>query len=221
MNTSIQDSYNLAWKLGGVIKKHLNPNILTTYATERGAVAKQLLQADRTTLELFSAKFGQETPSLLQRADDLRVFLGGRAIRYADPLLTSSSAQGFGCFRPGECLPELAITNHATGRSVHLHNVMKSSGAWHMVVFAGEASSVAQMGRVHALAKQLEGLRDATFGVLETLLVHCAKWESVELTEFPTLFQPCDPVTGRDYTRIFIDERSYPGVRHRMDDFAA
>jgi phenol 2-monooxygenase len=85
---------------------------------------------------------------------------------------------------------------------------MKSNGTWNMVVFAGDASSVAQMGRIHALAKQLAELRDATFGVLETILVHCAKWERVELAEFPSLFRPSNSVTGRDYTKIYIDERS-------------
>ncbi|GFF22616.1 FAD binding domain protein [Aspergillus udagawae] len=208
MNTSIQDSYNLAWKLAGVIKGHLNPNILTTYDTERGIVAKQLLQADQTTLELFDTKFGHETPSLLERADELRLFLAGRAIRYPHTLLTSPSAQGVGCFRPGECLPELSITNHATGRPVHLHNAMKSNGSWCMVIFAGDASSATQMGRVHKLAKQLAELRDATFGVMDTLLVHCAKWETVDLADFPSLFLPSDSITGRDYTKIFIDERT-------------
>ncbi|CEO59274.1 Putative FAD binding domain protein [Penicillium brasilianum] len=145
MNTSIQDSYNLAWKLAGVIKGQLNPKILATYDTERGIVAKQLLQADRTTLELFDTKFGHETPSLLERAETLRVFLAGRAIRYADALLTSPSAQGIGSFQPGECLPDFSITNHATGRSVHIHNALKSNETWNMIVFAGDVSSVTQM----------------------------------------------------------------------------
>ncbi|RHZ50993.1 uncharacterized protein CDV56_105409 [Aspergillus thermomutatus] len=223
MNTSIQyvtpilnktntnrarDSYNLAWKLAGVIKGHLNPNVLITYDTERGPVARQLLQADRTTLELFDTKFGHESPSLLARANELRIFLAGRGIRYADTLLTLPSTQGIGCFEPGECLPELAITNHATGRTVHLHNALKADGSWCMVVFAGNVSLSSQMKRIHKLAKQLEEAREAIFGLLDALLVHCAQWDAVELANFPSMFFPSHEATGRDYSKIYIDEGS-------------
>lgn len=43
MNTGLQDAYNLAWKLAGVINGQLNANILDSYADERTPVAKELL----------------------------------------------------------------------------------------------------------------------------------------------------------------------------------
>lgn len=42
-NTSIQDSYNLAWKLAAVIKGYAEPELLETYTTERAPVAKQIV----------------------------------------------------------------------------------------------------------------------------------------------------------------------------------
>ncbi len=51
MNTGLQDAYNLAWKLAGVINGRLNPPILDTYAAERMPVAKELLS---TTDKAFS-----------------------------------------------------------------------------------------------------------------------------------------------------------------------
>ena len=44
MNTGLQDAYNLAWKLAGVINGQLNPVILDSYAAERMPVAKELLK---------------------------------------------------------------------------------------------------------------------------------------------------------------------------------
>ena len=38
-NTSIQDSYNLAWKLAAVLKHQAGPELLETYSTERAPVA--------------------------------------------------------------------------------------------------------------------------------------------------------------------------------------
>jgi 2-polyprenyl-6-methoxyphenol hydroxylase-like FAD-dependent oxidoreductase len=43
MNTGLQDAYNLAWKLAGVVNKQLAGQILDSYADERMPVAKQLL----------------------------------------------------------------------------------------------------------------------------------------------------------------------------------
>lgn len=50
MNTGLQDAYNLAWKLAGVVNSLLNEAILDTYAAERMPVAKQLLN---TTDKMF------------------------------------------------------------------------------------------------------------------------------------------------------------------------
>jgi 2-polyprenyl-6-methoxyphenol hydroxylase-like FAD-dependent oxidoreductase len=51
MNTGLQDAYNLAWKLAGVINKHISEKLLDSYAAERMPVAKTLL---RTTDRVFN-----------------------------------------------------------------------------------------------------------------------------------------------------------------------
>ncbi|MDP9047858.1 MAG: FAD-dependent monooxygenase [Bacteroidota bacterium] len=51
MNTGLQDAYNLAWKMAGVINDQYKPQILDTYAAERMQVAKDLL---RTTDRVFN-----------------------------------------------------------------------------------------------------------------------------------------------------------------------
>jgi len=51
MNTGLQDAYNLAWKLAGVVNEQIKPTILDSYATERMPVAKELLN---TTDRLFN-----------------------------------------------------------------------------------------------------------------------------------------------------------------------
>jgi 2-polyprenyl-6-methoxyphenol hydroxylase-like FAD-dependent oxidoreductase len=50
MNTGLQDAYNLAWKLAGVVNNQLKENILDTYAAERMPVAQELLN---TTDRIF------------------------------------------------------------------------------------------------------------------------------------------------------------------------
>ncbi|GAA2749415.1 FAD-dependent oxidoreductase [Amnibacterium kyonggiense] len=51
-NTSIQDSYNLAWKLAAVLRGQAGPSLLETYSEERAPVAKQIvLRANRSSRE--------------------------------------------------------------------------------------------------------------------------------------------------------------------------
>ena len=49
-NTSIQDSYNLAWKLAAVLKGQAAPSLLDTYSEERAPVAERIVKrANRST----------------------------------------------------------------------------------------------------------------------------------------------------------------------------
>lgn len=56
MNTGLQDAYNLAWKLAGVISQKLKPAILDSYAAERMSVARKLLQTTDRFFNLISSQ---------------------------------------------------------------------------------------------------------------------------------------------------------------------
>jgi phenol 2-monooxygenase (NADPH) len=47
MNVSMQDAFNLGWKLASVLRKRCAPSLLHTYSAERQAVAKELIDFDR------------------------------------------------------------------------------------------------------------------------------------------------------------------------------
>ncbi|WP_207428505.1 NAD(P)/FAD-dependent oxidoreductase [Pedobacter sp. SYSU D00535] len=76
MNTGLQDAYNLAWKLSGVIKGSFDEQILETYAEERMEVAKKLLA---TTDRIFSIGVSQNW--LVRK---LRKFVLPRLLRFSD-----------------------------------------------------------------------------------------------------------------------------------------
>ena len=54
MNVSMQDAFNLGWKLAAVLRA-VAPQILRTYSGERQAVAKELIDFDREWARMFSA----------------------------------------------------------------------------------------------------------------------------------------------------------------------
>lgn len=54
-NTSVQDSYNLAWKIAAVLRGYAGTELLQTYSAERAPVAKQIV----TRANKSSREFGQ------------------------------------------------------------------------------------------------------------------------------------------------------------------
>ena len=54
MNVSMQDSFNLGWKLASVLRGRCSPQFLHTYSAERQAIAKELIDFDREFAKLFS-----------------------------------------------------------------------------------------------------------------------------------------------------------------------
>lgn len=58
-NTSVQDSYNLAWKLAAVLRGQADPSLLETYSEERAPVARQIVtranKSSREFVDLFVA----------------------------------------------------------------------------------------------------------------------------------------------------------------------
>ncbi len=56
-NTSIQDAYNLAWKLALVLQGKAAPSLLDTYQDERAAVGKQIVLRANKSIEEFGPIF--------------------------------------------------------------------------------------------------------------------------------------------------------------------
>lgn len=56
MNTGLQDAYNLAWKLAGVINGQIKESILDSYADERMPVAKRLLNTTDKAFKIVMSK---------------------------------------------------------------------------------------------------------------------------------------------------------------------
>ncbi|RKN22614.1 phenol 2-monooxygenase [Micromonospora musae] len=67
-NTSIQDSYNLAWKLAAVLRGQAAPSLLDTYSVERAPVARQIVQRANKSSREFVQFF--EVLGLLDAKDE-------------------------------------------------------------------------------------------------------------------------------------------------------
>jgi 2,4-dichlorophenol 6-monooxygenase len=57
-NTSIQDAYNLAWKLAAVLKGYAGPQLLASYDAERAPIGKQIVDRANKSIAEFGPIFG-------------------------------------------------------------------------------------------------------------------------------------------------------------------
>ncbi|KAL9005319.1 MAG: hypothetical protein Q9188_001910 [Gyalolechia gomerana] len=121
MNVSIQDAYNLGWKLALVVKGIANPSILKTYETERRSVAQELIAFDQNYSKLWSSrpKKDRADPSGVSMTDFARAFVkqqlftSGFGVNYGPNILTakdsSSGTNGMQDSKGGEASSEVAL----------------------------------------------------------------------------------------------------------------
>jgi 2,4-dichlorophenol 6-monooxygenase len=82
-NTSIQDAYNLAWKLALVITGKASPSLLGTYDEERTPIGKQIVTRANKSIEEFGPIF--QALGLLDTQDAAQMRRNMEALKAATP----------------------------------------------------------------------------------------------------------------------------------------
>ncbi|KAI4614495.1 hypothetical protein J4E83_007149 [Alternaria metachromatica] len=87
MNVSLQDGYNIGWKLGSILSGLSPPSLLSTYVTERSKTAADLIAFDKELAKMISRKDRYEG----EFADYFRKsgrYMAGFTARYEDTVIT-------------------------------------------------------------------------------------------------------------------------------------
>jgi phenol 2-monooxygenase (NADPH) len=149
MNVSMQDSFNLGWKLAAVLRGQSPPSLLHTYSAERQAIAKELIDFDREWAKMLSAPL-KTSPDDKNGVDPAAVqsyfvqhgrYTAGTATRYKPALLTAEPthqalAPGF---QVGTRFHSAGVVQLADAKPVDLSaTTTKADGRWRLFLFAGE-----------------------------------------------------------------------------------
>jgi phenol 2-monooxygenase len=149
MNVSMQDAFNLGWKLAAVLHKQCPPSLLHTYSAERRAIAKELIDFDRewaallaTTHEPGSKADPAKTQNYFVRSGR---YTAGTATDYAPSLLTGKRdhqhlAEGFGIGKRFHSAPVIRL---ADAKPMQLGHVGTADGRFRIYVFAGAGDPAA------------------------------------------------------------------------------
>lgn len=163
MNVSMQDGFNLGWKLASVLQKRCAPRLLHSYSAERQAIAKELIEFDREWAALLASSKGfdpAETQSYFVRHGR---YTAGTAAHYSPSILTGEAtyqhlAAGLAIGMRFHSAPVIRL---ADARLVHLGHVVKADGRWRIFAFAGAEDPAAPNSGIRALCDFLAEAQDS------------------------------------------------------------
>ncbi|MDR8396561.1 FAD-binding monooxygenase [Paraburkholderia sp. USG1] len=147
MNVSMQDGFNLGWKLGAVLQGRSDANLLRTYSDERQPVAQELIDFDKEWSAMMAAppkdpahpEAGGVDPAELQ-AYFVRAgrYTAGVATRYSPGVLTGESAyQSLASgFAIGTRFHSSPVVRIADARAMHLGHAARADGRWRLYAFS-------------------------------------------------------------------------------------
>lgn len=141
MNVSMQDAFNLGWKLAAVLRKQCAPSLLHSYSAERQAVAKELIDFDREWAGILAsaAKAGGADAAKTQ---DYFVrhgrYTAGTATHYRPSVLTGAAthqhlAAGLVIGKRFHSAPVIRL---ADAKPVHLGHASQADGRFRIYAFA-------------------------------------------------------------------------------------
>jgi phenol 2-monooxygenase (NADPH) len=140
MNVSMQDAFNIGWKLAAVLQGRSPASLLHTYSSERHAVAKELIDFDREWAAMLSGGGSAADPNAVQRyfVQHGR-YTAGTATQYMPALLTGDTThqQLATGFKVGTRLHSAPVIRIGDGRQVQLGDTLAADGRWRLIAFAG------------------------------------------------------------------------------------
>jgi len=229
MNVSMQDGFNLGWKLAAVLEGRGAPELLHTYSAERQAIAQDLIDFDkawsatiaRQPIDPAHPELGGIEPRELQAAFvEAGRYTAGLATQYKPSVLTGgaghqSLATGFPIGMRFHSAPVVRIGD---AKNVELGHTHEADGRWRLYVFADAGGS-----RAAALFEHLQGVVVPRFtpaganpdAVLDVRAIFPQGHRGLSVIDLPEVLRPQKGRLGlRDYEKAFA-----PDTRIGVDVF--
>jgi len=218
MNCSMQDAFNLGWKLAAVLRGQCPPALLHSYNAERQAVGKQLIDFDSEWSRMISEKpaDGQGAgldPKEFQRYFEQHLrYTAGVGTQYRPSLLCGDNrhqklATGFAV---GTRFHSAEVLRISDAKVVQLGHAGKADGRWRLYAFAGRDQQC-----VRALCRFLEDSPDSPVrrytaagqdpdAVFDLRAVFQQSHAELEIGSMPALLWPRKGRYGlHDYEKVF------------------
>lgn len=195
MNVSMQDGFNLGWKLGHVLSGNSPKELLRTYADERKDIAHKLIEFDKQWSALMAQPNDEfEDPAEIEKFyQQTAEFNAGYLTDYDPSMITADErhqhlAAGFPVGR--------RFKSAMTGRvcdlvPTHIGHEHTADGRWRVYVFADAAAP----GESETLQAWADWAGEAlSHEVFDLKLIHQQHYTDFDMSDIPATFKP---KTGR------------------------
>jgi phenol 2-monooxygenase (NADPH) len=211
MNVSLQDGFNIGWKLGHVLQGRSPDALLSTYSAERQVVAKNLIDFDKQWSTLMATK-----PEDLADPSELEEFYvrtaefpAGFMTEYSPSMITGEPthqqlATGYPIGKRFRSAPVMRVCD---GNPIELGHHARADGRWRIYVFADAEGNVPDLEEwlVASVPPDLDF--DEWFDVK---VIYQQAHNEIEITAVPRVFLPeTGPLRLLDYEKVYaIDPRN-------------
>jgi phenol 2-monooxygenase len=223
MNVSMQDTFNLGWKLVHVLQGRADASLLRSYSKERLTEAKRLVETDHKWARIMSApttqaeREGREEPRIIRQFKENLPFTGGIAVKY-DPsfLFAAGTWQALATGQEiGRRFHSAPVVRVADAMQMQLGHVAEADARWRIYAFAGKADSSTPGSAIHKLADWLEANPDSPVvrhtrqgedidAVIDFRAVFQQTFDQLAYEHMPSLLKPRTGKLGlQDHEKVF------------------
>ncbi|WP_291051904.1 FAD-binding monooxygenase [Herbiconiux sp.] len=219
MNVSMQDGFNLGWKLAQVLLGKSPESLLKTYSDERQVIAKNLIDFDKEWSTLMARK-----PEEFDSPEELAEFYvrtiefpAGFMTQYPPSMLIGEAVHQelAGGFPIGKRFKSVPTVRVADGNPIHLGHHARADGRWRLYAFAPESAGSGDQGVFAEWAEWLATAPDspvvaytpegaASDAVFDVKAVFPQRHTEVDITRVPKVFLPrTGPFDLIDYEKVY------------------
>jgi phenol 2-monooxygenase (NADPH) len=220
MNVSMQDAFNLGWKLAAVLRRRSPASLLHTYSAERQAVAQELIDFDREWAAMLSRPDLDRSQVQSYFVQHGR-YTAGTATRYK-PAQNALSLTGAATHQAlaaglqiGMRFHSALVTRIGDGKQLQLGASFLADGRWRLMAFAGTHDTGAPGSPIARLCGFLSQSAESPIkrftpagadvdSVMDVRAVFQQSHHALAVNDLPELLFPPKGAYGlRDYEKAF------------------
>jgi phenol 2-monooxygenase (NADPH) len=236
MNVSMQDTFNLGWKLVHVLQGRADARLLRSYSKERLTEARRLVETDHEWARIASApttqaeREGREEPRIIRQFKANLEFTGGTAVKYdSSTLFAPGTHQALATGEEiGRRFHSAPVVRLSDARQMQLGHAAEADARWRIYAFAGRGD-VGQPGAPMArLADWLENhpaspvVKHTRAGedidaIIDVRAVFQPTFDQLDYGQMPSLLKPKTGKLGlQDHEKIFCVDHKGMGDIYDM-----
>lgn len=203
MNVSMQDAFNLGWKLAYVLLGLSPAQLLSTYSEERRTIAQDLIDFDREFSSLVgrSAEEFSSPDELEQYYTQTAEFPAGFRTQYAPSIIVAVNtyqhlANGYPI---GKRFKSSMVVRVCDANPVHLGHLAEADGKWRLYVFADATPDHGSVA-IQKLADWMHnntlpnvGVDEDQYGIaqwLDVKIIYPCSDRDITLADVPSAYLP-------------------------------